>query len=495
MKRLISTILIISLLLQPLTLVPPVLAETIKMKYTDPNHLHAPKEVNGVAYQYDANGNLTDDGERTITWNQDNLPVKIVKGGKTVEFFYDASGGRIAKKSEEGETIYVNQYYQQSVISNQPSATKYYFANGRVAQRTGDNLVFLHQDHLGSTVLATNSNSQPLSNSLSYFPYGSSISNEQLTISNYLFTGQESDPESDLYNYNARLYNPRTGAFISADTVGGGNRYAYAENNPMMFTDPSGHAVDAGDGGGDSNRLGNGLGITVTSASMKSYGISATTPINPTIRYDSYNPDPSYYDPYSYGPQGEFEQLVVGMAFFSSAAVTAVLSVPVAAAEVASAWRYLKNTWAKWQAGKEIGGGATFSGEDAIRQEWGIKDRSVPLPDELTMFKNGNVTLVEKKTSANNIGHAVRVQLPSGAQQLWQAQGNNVNKVQLYLKINSSTDWQRLTTLDRANGTVMGWAVDLEGFLVRFNQATEIFERYLVNSPYGQLPVTVIQGQ
>ena len=69
-------------------------------------------------------------------------------------------------------------------------------------------------------------------------------------VTNYLYTGQELDPESDLYNYNARLYNPKTGVFISADTVEGGNRYSYANNNPMMFTDPTGHADDAGDGGG-----------------------------------------------------------------------------------------------------------------------------------------------------------------------------------------------------------------------------------------------------
>ena len=254
MKSLIAGIIISFSFLQPFVLVSPISAETVNMQYTDPDHLHAPKEVtiDGIEtdYQYDANGNLENDGERIISWNQDNLPTKIVKGDQEVEFFYDADGRRIVKKIGEDKTVYVNQYYQSSIINHQSSFIKYYFANGRIAQSKEDNLSFLHQDHLGSNVLATDSNSEPLGKALSYFPYGKTISNQQLAINNYLFTGQEQDPEIDLYNYNARLYNPKTGVFISADTVQGLNRYAYAANNPMMFTDPSGNMLDAGGGGG-----------------------------------------------------------------------------------------------------------------------------------------------------------------------------------------------------------------------------------------------------
>ncbi|WP_236075439.1 RHS repeat-associated core domain-containing protein, partial [Mariprofundus sp. EBB-1] len=47
---------------------------------------------------------------------------------------------------------------------------------------------------------------------------------------------------------NARLYDPVLGRFISADTVvpdAGNmqafNRYSYVDNNPLKYTDPSGH--------------------------------------------------------------------------------------------------------------------------------------------------------------------------------------------------------------------------------------------------------------
>lgn len=48
--------------------------------------------------------------------------------------------------------------------------------------------------------------------------------------------------------YNARYYDPRLGRFLSADSVVPSsddpqslNRYSYARNNPLLYTDPTGH--------------------------------------------------------------------------------------------------------------------------------------------------------------------------------------------------------------------------------------------------------------
>jgi hypothetical protein len=53
-----------------------------------------------------------------------------------------------------------------------------------------------------------------------------------------------------LYFYNARYYDPALGRFVQADTVVPApgnpqalNRYAYALNNPLRYTDPTGHDV------------------------------------------------------------------------------------------------------------------------------------------------------------------------------------------------------------------------------------------------------------
>ena len=62
------------------------------------------------------------------------------------------------------------------------------------------------------------------------------------------FTDQEDDDDLGLYNYNARLYDPELGRFLSADTIVPDpynlqslNRYSYVLNDPLSYTDPSGY--------------------------------------------------------------------------------------------------------------------------------------------------------------------------------------------------------------------------------------------------------------
>ena len=54
--------------------------------------------------------------------------------------------------------------------------------------------------------------------------------------------------------YNARWYDPAIGRFAQADTmipggVQGLDRYAYTNNNPIKYVDPTGHTATQGDGG------------------------------------------------------------------------------------------------------------------------------------------------------------------------------------------------------------------------------------------------------
>jgi len=92
--------------------------------------------------------------------------------------------------------------------------------------------------------------------STEYDPFGNwRAANGQANI-HMLYQSQQQDPESSLYYLRARYYDPLIGRFISKDPVKGSltlpqsqNPYAYAGNNPVNRSDPSGkfwdYALDA----------------------------------------------------------------------------------------------------------------------------------------------------------------------------------------------------------------------------------------------------------
>lgn len=105
-----------------------------------------------------------------------------------------------------------------------------------------ESLHFVHQDHLGSSTIVTDSTGKLFSRQV-YYPYGTTRSVSGNLPTERQYTGQVSDTdETGLYYYNARYYNPQIGKFTQADTAEDGmNRYAYVRNNPLALVDPSGH--------------------------------------------------------------------------------------------------------------------------------------------------------------------------------------------------------------------------------------------------------------
>ena len=68
----------------------------------------------------------------------------------------------------------------------------------------------------------------------------------------FRFTSSGKESYTALMDYGARQYDPRLGRFIQPDSVvpeakqgiQAWDRYAYVNNNPVKYTDPSGHSVD-----------------------------------------------------------------------------------------------------------------------------------------------------------------------------------------------------------------------------------------------------------
>lgn len=114
---------------------------------------------------------------------------------------------------------------------------------------TSGTVHYWHGDHLGSSSVITDNTGAKVQ-ALTYYPYGDVRTNVPGTPVNvpYKYTGKELDASSNLYFYESRCYHAIFGRFISPDPYVGRpgdpqdlNRYAYARNNPLIYTDPTGH--------------------------------------------------------------------------------------------------------------------------------------------------------------------------------------------------------------------------------------------------------------
>ncbi len=108
-----------------------------------------------------------------------------------------------------------------------------------------------HLDHLGSVRQITNEKAEVVA-SYDYLPYGKEVESRSAALQ---FTGHERDSHlagdaDDLDYMHARYYSPHLSRFTSIDPVLGDpampqswNRYGYALNSPINYTDPTGQIV------------------------------------------------------------------------------------------------------------------------------------------------------------------------------------------------------------------------------------------------------------
>ncbi len=246
--------------------------DTLAYTYAGPApHAVTQIDINGSSYplSYDANGNmvsgpdLTDPsqpGTRTVTYNGANMPRSIEHTRDAVTtrvgFTYDHEDRRVKKSIADGPaTFYIGEHFQVKAEAGTAESTNYIFAGTlRIAKITDGTTLYFHKDHLGSSSVLTDISGLPVEQT-AYLPYGHERSRTGSDLSDYKFTDQEKDRETGLYNYDARLYDPVLGRFTMADTLlpdlynpQALNRYAYVLNNPLIYTDPTGHYPGTWDG-------------------------------------------------------------------------------------------------------------------------------------------------------------------------------------------------------------------------------------------------------
>jgi RHS repeat-associated protein len=162
-------------------------------------------------------------------------------------------------------TIYIGGMYEEDITpgSSITQYTSYYTFGGKlVGMRrvvgTTSTQYRMVGDHLGSTSLIVDAQNTPAVVQRTYNkPYGevawswSPSGGGPTSLTSIGYTGQRLEAESGLMFYNARFYDPVLSFFVSADTISPNmaepktrHRYNYVVNNPLKYTDPSGHQAD-----------------------------------------------------------------------------------------------------------------------------------------------------------------------------------------------------------------------------------------------------------
>jgi RHS repeat-associated protein len=228
-------------------------------------------EDSNFTYTYDENGNLTSktskaNGEvTTYTYDGENQLIRVERPGVIAEYRYDALGRRIEKVVNGVSTRYL--YHNEDIVVELDATGTVqgmYLHGPGIDEPLGifrgrEGVAFTyHADGLGSITHVTTSTGT-LARSYTYDSFGRLVTQTGTLTNPYTYTGRELDPESGLYYYRTRYYDPASGRFLHEDPIGflgGVDHYSYVLNNPVNLIDPEGllfwGRLNAGEGYGES---------------------------------------------------------------------------------------------------------------------------------------------------------------------------------------------------------------------------------------------------
>ena len=194
------------------------------------------KQKDYTGFAYDARGNITHNSHQAMEYNLANQ-MTSAKGRNT--YVYDGFNRRVKQTDAKGTSYSV---YSQAgtLLMRETSAGKinYIYLAGKLISKVGIS-------------------ESPDGPSQHYAPFGSVIEGEKDDVG---YTGHKFDTDIGLSYMQARYYDPVIGRFYSNDPVDavahlstangihGFNRYAYANNNPYRFTDPTGMCSEENSG-------------------------------------------------------------------------------------------------------------------------------------------------------------------------------------------------------------------------------------------------------
>jgi RHS repeat-associated protein len=201
-----------------------------------------------AAYQYDLNGNMTQDNHKgfTFAYNFLNLPQSMTKGASVITMTYTADGEKLTKAVTGGGAT---KNYVAGIEYAGANLEAIYFGEGRCTPNgaTAFNYDYTVKDHLGNARVNFRANGTTITSleSMHYYPFGMLMEGmgTNTPANDYTYNGKELNEDFALnwYDYGARWYDAIICRFPNIDPVIEKfthlTPYNYASNNPITNID------------------------------------------------------------------------------------------------------------------------------------------------------------------------------------------------------------------------------------------------------------------
>lgn len=207
-----------------------------------------------ITLQLDANGNLTNDGTRSFSYDAENQLTNVTVTGQWREdFLYDGlNRRRITRQytwsgsawtmTNEIRFVYDGNAVIQEWDSNNVAQVSYTRGiNGLLARTDTSGSLYYHTDGNVNITALMDAQENIVARYL-YDPFGRLLGKwgTKADSNVYRFAGKEWDYQAAFYNFGRRYYDPALQRFLNRDPInerGGLNLYAYCQNNPVCLLD------------------------------------------------------------------------------------------------------------------------------------------------------------------------------------------------------------------------------------------------------------------
>ncbi|MGD1318736.1 RHS repeat domain-containing protein [Chryseobacterium sp. 2R14A] len=204
------------------------------------NNLDLPKYIKFNNFVTRTNGDVY--SNTSYSYRADGVKIK--------KLHHSFTGRNRADSFRTTEYIDGFQYDNQQLAINGPVSLKFFSTSEGYYDYVNNRYIYHYSDHLGNVRVsfAKENNTAVIIEKNEYYAFGLKQNGNSINYTgiryNYQYNGKEFQDEIGMYDYGARFYMPDLGRWGVVDPLAEVtphlSPYHYANNNPLMYNDPTG---------------------------------------------------------------------------------------------------------------------------------------------------------------------------------------------------------------------------------------------------------------